>query len=63
MTTKPQCQLTGTDGNVFALAGQVGKALKRAGLQAEAKEFYRRLKQCPSYDAALELMCEYVDAT
>ncbi|MFI5399207.1 MAG: hypothetical protein ACHQ9S_27065 [Candidatus Binatia bacterium] len=40
---KPAVQLTGTDGNVFALAGKVSSALKRAGLEAEAKEFTRRL--------------------
>jgi len=61
MTMKPECQLTGTDGNVFALAGKVGKALKRAGQQAEATEFYARLTQCSDYDAALALMMEYVE--
>lgn len=62
-TTKPECQLTGTDGNVFALAGKVGKTLKRAGQQAEAKEFYARLMQCLNYDAALALMMEYVEVS
>lgn len=61
MTTKPECKLIGTDGNIFALAGKVGKALKRAGQQADAKEFYDRLPQCHSYDAALALMMEYVE--
>ncbi len=59
---KPLCQLVGTDGNVFALAGIVGRTLKRAGMQEQADEFYRRLRECKSYDAALRLMMEYVDA-
>ena len=60
-TTKPQCKLTGTDGNVFALAGRVGSCLKRAGQPGKAKEFYDRLPKCHSYEEALELIGEYVD--
>ena len=58
---KPKCVLVGTDGNVFALAGKVGKTLKRAQMFDEAKEFYARLPQCGSYDEALQLMMEYVE--
>jgi len=58
---KPTCELIGTDGNVFALAGKVGKALRRAGLPDKADEFYKRLKDSKSYDDALVLMSEYVD--
>lgn len=58
---KPRCKLVGTDGNVFALAGRVGSALKRAGYRDEANEFYGRLTNCASYDDALCLMLEYVD--
>ena len=42
MTTdfkKPKCKLIGTDDNVFALAGQVSRALKRAGYPDKVKEF------------------------
>ncbi len=58
---KPRCKLSGTDGNVFALAGLVGRTLKRAGLREEADAFYARLPQCKSYDEALQLMAEYVE--
>jgi len=61
MTEKPVCKLVDTDGNVFALAGQVGKTLKRAGLADKATEFYEKLKNCGSYDEALRLMMEYVE--
>ena len=60
---KPAVQLTGTDGNVFALSGLVSRALKRAGQEAEAKEFTSRLWECGSYDEALVLMGEYVEVS
>jgi len=60
---KPKCELTETDGNVFALAGRVGSALKRAGQADKAKEFYEKLPNCGSYDEALRLMMEYVDVS
>lgn len=58
---KPTCVIVGTDGNVFALAGRVGKTLKRAGMPDKAKEFYERLPKCKSYDEALQLMMQYAE--
>lgn len=58
---KPKCTLIGTDGNVFALAGRVQSALKKAGMHKEAEEFGEKLWDCEDYDAALQLMMEYVD--
>lgn len=58
---KPECQLSGTDGNVFALSGKVTKALKNAGLHDKADEFSDKLFKCNSYAEALFLMNEYVD--
>lgn len=58
---KPKCKLTGTDGNVFALAGIVGEVLRKAGLAEKAKEFSSKLFQCHSYDEALCLISDYVD--
>ena len=60
---KPACKLVGTDGNVFALAGRVSKALKQAGQAEQAKEFQGKLFQCGSYDEALILMQEYVEVS
>jgi len=54
-------KLTGTDGNVFSLAGKVGKALKQDGQNDKAEEFYKLLLECQSYDEALQLMMKYVD--
>ena len=60
---KPRCRLVGTDGNVFALAGRVTRALKEAGQGDKAKEFTTKLFQCGSYDEALQLMMKYVDVS
>lgn len=61
--SKPKVQLTGTDGNVFALAGIVSKALKAAGQVNEAARFNEELLHCESYDAALLLMMRYAEVS
>lgn len=61
MENKPCCKLVGIDGNVFAIIGNVSKCLRRAGLQSEAAEFFRRAMQQESYDNILQLCHEYVD--
>jgi len=61
---KPKCKLIGTDGNVFALAGLVIKALQKSDLPdkvVQISAFKARFTECPSYDAALRLMMEYVE--
>jgi hypothetical protein len=58
--TDVRVKLTGTDGNVFALAGKVSAALERAGHNDLSKEFQNKLIECRSYDAALSLMQDYV---
>ena len=59
--SKPVCDLSQTDGNVFFLSGAVSRCLKRAGLSDQAKEFSERLWKCKDYDEALVLMLEYVE--
>ena len=61
MVEKPSCKLVGTDGNVFALAGRVKQALRKAGQSDKAEEFVKKLPACRSYDEALTLMMEYVE--
>jgi hypothetical protein len=63
MTTneKPVCQLSGTDGNVFALAGRVARALKAAGRESQVQDLWDRLVTCGSFDDALGLFTEYVE--
>ncbi len=61
---KPECQLVGTDGNVFALIGTASRALKRAGLRDHAEEMRKRIMEgeARSYDEAIQIIMEYVDA-
>jgi hypothetical protein len=59
--SKPECGLIGEDGNVFNLIGKASKALKRAGLEDQAKEMSERIYRCDSYDEALRIITEYVD--
>jgi len=58
---KPKVKLTGTDGNVFALTGLCTKALKKEGLESEAKEMADKIFDSESYAEALSIMSEYCD--
>ena len=58
---RPECQLTGIDGNVFSIIGAVSKALKSAGLPDKAKEFSDTAMASGSYDGVLQLCFSYVD--
>lgn len=61
-TKKPEVKLVGTDGNVYALLGRCRRALKQAGEGERAKEMMTRVFGSGSYDEALGIMLEYVDA-
>jgi len=56
-------QLSGTDGNVFAIIGKVSLALKRAGLREAAKEINAAALRCKSYDEVLVLCMTTVSVT
>lgn len=60
--SKPQVKLTGQDGNVFNLIGVAANALRKAGQPDQAKEMTDRVFSASSYDEALQIICEYVDA-
>jgi hypothetical protein len=54
-------QLTGEDGNAFAVMGKVGKALKRAGVdKAEVDKFYAEATS-GDYDHLLQVCMKYVE--
>lgn len=59
--SKPECQLTGTDSNVFIIIGKVSKTLKQDGQPERAKEFSDKAMQGKSYDEVLQLCFQYVD--
>lgn len=54
-------QLTGEDGNAFAIIGAVSKALKRAGHADAAAEFSKAAFASESYDALLQLCAKTVE--
>lgn len=62
---KPDCELIGQDGNIFALIGIASRTLRRHGMEEQAREMQDRITggDCPSYDAALSIIGEYVNIT
>ncbi len=58
---KPKCKLTDTDGNVFAIIGNVSNCLRKAGQADKAQEFRTKAMQSASYDAVLRLCFDYVE--
>ena len=63
MMEKPQVKLVGTDGNIFAVVGRCKQALEQAGQLRQAKELVQRVFKATSYDEALTICQEYVDAS
>ena len=54
-------QLTGTDGNVFALLGRTGRYLDKANRQDLRKKLYDEISSLKSYDEALSHMVELLE--
>jgi hypothetical protein len=65
--TKPKypdvrVQISGEDGNIYAIGGRVGKALGRAGVpRREINELYQSLSSAKSYDEALQVVMDWVE--
>ena len=58
---KPQMQLIGEDGNIFAILGRASRLLKRAGQHEQAEEMSKRVYDSASYNEALQIISEYVE--
>ena len=66
---QPSVQLTGTDGNVFALIGECTKAMKKYQREIDptynasgmAREMRESIFRCGSYDEALRIMMSFCD--
>lgn len=58
---KPTCKLVGEDGNIFSILGRVSRTLKAHGKAEQAKEVYERVMASSSYEAALQIIMEYVE--
>jgi hypothetical protein len=56
-----EVQLTGTDGNAFAIIGTVSKALRRAGYRDDAAAFEKQAFESHSYDEILQLAMQTVN--
>lgn len=58
-----QVQLTGTDGNAFAIMGTVTRELRRAGVSAEEISKYREESMSGDYDSLLATAMRWVDVS
>jgi len=58
---KPVVKLIGTDGNVFSIISKCRRALKDAGLSAEADAYRDKCLDAKSYDEVLQLSMRYCD--
>lgn len=56
-------QLTGTDGNAFAIMGAVQSALRRAGVPAEEIAKYQEESMSGDYDHLLQTAMRWVDVS
>jgi len=61
--TTIKVKLTGKDGNIYNLVGIASNALRAGGYPDLAKELQSNLFKCHSYDAALSLICDYVEVS
>ena len=60
---KPDCALIGRDGNVFNLMGIAAQTLRKHDMEEQAEEMIQRITQCHSYDAALNIIGDYINIT
>lgn len=61
MKEKPECELIGTDGNIFSLVSIAKRTLRKAGQKNEAQEMQSRVLMATSYDDALSIIGNYVE--
>ena len=59
--TKPQMNLLGEDGNIYAILGRASRLLRQNGQSSEAEQMYFRVTSSNSYDEALRIISEYVE--
>lgn len=59
MNKRPRLQLTGVNGNVFAIIAAARDAARRAGWPSEKRaELVHDLMHAGSYDNVLSMLCE-----
>jgi alkylhydroperoxidase family enzyme len=60
---RPEVQLTGSDGNAFAVMGAVSKALRRAGNDPEVIAAFRAEATSGDYDHVLQTAMAYAEVS
>lgn len=55
-----EVQLTGEDGNAFAIISRVSKAMRRAGLGKQVIDAYQHESTSGNYDNVLQTAMRYV---
>ena len=58
---RPQMQLEGKDGNIFVIMSRASMLLNEAGQREQIDEMFQRVSSCGSYEAALNIVSEYVE--
>jgi hypothetical protein len=58
---RPEVQLTGTDGNAFAIIGAVAKALRRAGNGPDVVAAFQAEATSGDYDHVLQTAMTYAE--
>lgn len=59
---KPKAKIIGQNANTLNLLGIASRALKSAGQEEESKEMTKRVFACGSYEEALNIIQEYIEA-
>lgn len=59
---RPVARIIGATGNIFSIIGIAARALRAAGQRDRAGEMTRRAMHAGSYQEALAVVMEYVDA-
>lgn len=57
---KPECALSGHDGNIFSLTGIAERTMREHGLAGQAEKMKERVFSSGSYTEALSIIGEYV---
>lgn len=58
---KPECELSGEDGNIFSIISRCSRSFRRAGQSDQAQKMQEEIMAAKSYDEALQIIMKYVE--
>ena len=58
---RPECQVSGEDGNIFMITARASKVLKKNGLGEYVEEMQQRVTNSCTYYEALDVVSDYVE--